>query len=84
MRFPAPSCTEAGTTNVPIPTWNPWPPVAQNGWVHDAEISCVDRFRQILAKIPAITKHRLSETNSSFSTQLQNFGGDYLIICNYA
>ena len=73
MRFPTPSCTEADNN---VATWPPpWPQV-QNGWVHDDQISCADRLRQILAKIPAITKQRLSETGISISTQYsETFGG---------
>ena len=72
MRFPTPSCTEADNN---VATWPPWPQV-QNGWVHDDEISCADRLRQILAKIPAITKQRLSETGISISMQYsETFGG---------
>ena len=74
MRFPAPSCTEAE-----ISTWPSWPQVQNNnnnGWVHhDDEISCVDRLRQIFAKIPAITNRKWSESNNSYSTQLRPFQG---------
>ena len=74
MRFPAPSCTEAE-----ISTWPPWPQVQNhnnNGWVnHDDEISCVDRLRQIFAKIPAITNRKWSESTNSYSTQLRPFQG---------
>ena len=74
MRFLAPSCTEAE-----ISTWPSWPQVQNNnnnGWVHhDDEISCVDRLRQIFAKIPAITNRKWSESNNSYSTQLRPFQG---------
>lgn len=76
MRFPAPSCTEVDNNVSATTSWpnTPWPQV-QNGWVNDDEISCVDRLRQILAKIPAITKQRLSETGISISMQYsETFG----------
>ena len=66
MRFPAPSCNDATTsetTNTANPSL-PWSPL-QNSWIvngENNETTCYDQVRQFFAKLPAISRQSTAFT----------------------